>query len=105
MTTCPLCGQSVRWQSEFDVSLDANVAVVNGRPIRLQPREAEVLSVIAEAAPRVVSRDLLSLRCDPDREFEERLFDVYVCRLRKKLRRTDFTIEGVKGRGYRLVKA
>lgn len=75
------------------------------RNIGLTALQAGLLRCLAEQAGRVVSRAALAAAVGGGRDLHSRSVDVYVARLRRRLReaRVDgFRIEGVRGRGYTL---
>ncbi len=67
-------------------------------------RELTVLAGLAEAGGRPVSKDhLLNLVYGAGSETDERVIEVYVSRLRKRLKRFDIGIRVDRGIGYSLV--
>ncbi len=75
------------------------------RSVDLTALQASLLRCLAERAGRVVSRDALAAAVGGGRALHVRSVDVYVARLRRRLReaRVDgLSIEGVRGRGYAL---
>lgn len=75
------------------------------RSIGLTALQAGLLRCLAEQAGRVVSRAALAAAVGGGRDLHSRSVDVYVARLRRRLReaRVDgVSIEGVRGRGYTL---
>jgi DNA-binding response OmpR family regulator len=75
------------------------------RSVDLTALQASLLRCLAERAGRVVSRDALAAAVGGGRALHLRSVDVYVARLRRRLReaRVDgLSIEGVRGRGYAL---
>ena len=87
-----------------DVSLDTHSAQVTraGMPVALTAQEFRLLSHLAHAAPRVVSRSELTEHVyDGDAEPDSNVIDVQVSRLRRKL--GSHSIETLRGQGYRMV--
>lgn len=73
--------------------------------IGLTALQASLLHCLADQAGRVVSRSALAAAVGGGRDLHSRSVDVYVARLRRRLReaRVDgVRIEGVRGRGYTL---
>jgi two-component system response regulator RegX3 len=79
---------------------------VGGRSVELSAREFEILRVLAQAAGAVVSRrDLLRAVWGPEFFGDERMLDVYVRRVRKKIEQDPnrpTLLHTVWGVGYRL---
>ena len=103
---CPTCGHIIGPQ-EFMVSLETNSAAMGGTVVKLSPQEAEILSILANCAPRTARhREILlgvygstwSLRTIN----EAATLKVFICELRKKIAQLDVSIETVHRTGYRL---
>jgi hypothetical protein len=77
--------------------------------VRLTPNERSILVLLMARAGRAVSRgallDAASYHHGWDREPAPKIVDVYICRLRAKLKGRGWRIETVWGQGYRLVVA
>ncbi len=77
----------------------------------LSPREGLVLQALQRVCPRPITKEslLAAAYSDiPDDEWPQaKTLDVYVCKIRKKLRKAgaDFEIETLWGLGHRLVPA
>ncbi|HHH40539.1 MAG TPA: response regulator transcription factor [Chloroflexi bacterium] len=77
---------------------------VADRPIRLRPKEFDLLRTLAEHRGMVLSRQqLLDLVWGYDFYGETRTVDVHIAQLRKKLADANVRIETVLGVGYKLV--
>ncbi len=73
------------------------------QPIRLTPREADVLHALLEAGDSVVSRGaLLQSVWGIDFEPESKVVEVAITRLRAKIGRIPSPVETVPGQGYRI---
>lgn len=75
------------------------------RRVPLTELQCALLQCLGEQAGRVVPRAALAGALGGERELHARSVDVYVARLRRRLREQrvlDITIEGVRGRGYSL---
>ncbi len=106
MSECPTCGAPIELIG-LRVDLESNTVIVDDRAIRLAPREAELLTILSEIYPRVASYEFLLARLygacggeDPGRG----CVPVFVTKLRGVLRGTNWNIENVWGRGYRLAR-
>lgn len=71
----------------------------------LSKKESKLLEVLLDRGEKVTSRDLLMEKTwETDTFVDENTLNVYITRLRKKLRSMDvpFSIESVRGEGYQL---
>lgn len=88
------------------VDPSASAARVEGVEVHFTDMEARVLSLLAQHAPDVVSRELLT-RAVRGVEYDglDRGVDIHVSRIRRKLRSSDSgaKIRAVRGEGYCLV--
>jgi len=77
--------------------------LVSGQPAALTYKEYELLTVLAEAGGRVLTRDTLMNRVwGIGAERENRTLDVHIRTLRSKLGEAGALVETVRGVGYRL---
>lgn len=83
---------------------DEGSAEVRGRALDLLPREAEVLGLLVERAPRLVpKRVLIDALAERNLELNDSAAEVYVSRLRRKLAGSGVGIRTLRGFGYMLV--
>jgi DNA-binding response OmpR family regulator len=76
----------------------------SGAPVMLSAKEFDLLQTFVERPGRLLSRDyLLSVTHGRDSDVFDRVIDVTISRLRRKLERTarPLIIETVRGEGYR----
>lgn len=79
------------------------VARINGQIVDLSARESALLEVLVQRAGRWVSKgQLLDHLCEWGEEVSANAIEVYVHRLRKKLRAGGVEIVTVRGLGYRV---
>lgn len=105
MTCCTTCGQSLP-ASRLLVDLNTNRVTLGTLSVKLRPRDAEVLQVLHDAAPRYISPGDLEIRV-LGTEAGERCSEwvrVRISMLRKKLEGFPLRIENNHGTGYRLVE-
>jgi len=77
---------------------------VAGQPVKLRPKEFDLLLVLAEHRGLVLTREqLLNLAWGYDFYGETRTVDAHIAQLRKKLAGSSVEIETVLGVGYKLV--
>lgn len=82
--------------AQGDVSLE-------GAPLNLTPRERSVLYVLIRARGNVVSKDQIAARVfSLNEDAGPQSIETYVHRLRRKVDHPAFTIETLRGLGYRL---
>jgi two-component system phosphate regulon response regulator PhoB len=93
---------------EVDVS-SHRVKVIEGnqsREVSLTQTEFKLLYTMARSVDRVFSRDqLLVSAWGEDARVNDRVVDVHLCSLRKKLGKTATSIQAVPGVGYRLSRS
>lgn len=76
---------------------------MDGRPIRLRPKEVQILEILLREQGRTVSRDTLIQKVwSLDFDGDERMVDRHVAALRQKLGAAAQHIKSVYGAGYRL---
>lgn len=101
---CPLCGQPIH-DMPVTVYRERCMAVADGRFALLTGSETEVLTALARAFPRIVTKEALMdalYALKPDEEPEIKIIDVFICKLRKKLKPLGVEIDTAWGRGYGL---
>jgi DNA-binding response OmpR family regulator len=78
-------------------------AWVDGKPLELSPREFEVLGLLMQRAPRLVTkRVLVDALAERNLEVGDSVAEVYVSRLRRKLMGSGVAIRTLRGFGYLL---
>lgn len=101
---CPCCGGSVN-EPHIRVSLDANVATIGARTVKLTPLEAEILHTLVAAYPNVVRYERLIAKVygageGPDRPVN--VFHVKKLAMNKALAGTGVSLATVFGTGMML---
>ena len=80
-----------------------HAVTVDGAPVSLRPKEAQILELLLREQGRTVSRNLLIERVwGVDFDGDERMVDRHVASLRKALGTAAQHIKAVYGKGYRL---
>lgn len=109
MNCCPVCGAKTK-SSGLVVDLNSNTAYANGLSVRLTPRCAELLSLLADGFPAYVDKETLMRRMygmsgGPE---TDKNIHVFVSKLRPLMRKIGVGIgsryhSGGEGRGgYRV---
>lgn len=103
-STCPCCRQVLPQSPQLIVD-EAGILVRNGRFASLTRHEFALFETLQNAGDRVLSQEALlrsiyGLQMD---EPEIKIIDVFVCKLRKKLKPLGVEIQTVWGSGYRLL--
>lgn len=98
---CPLCGRrkGVALPPLF-VLTDRNTIFVDGRPIEVSPRIADLAALLAEARPAAVTRGrIMATLYGPDERPTGKRLNVLIHRLRKALAGTgwDVVYDGASG--------
>lgn len=70
--------------------------------IRLTPAERTIVALLTQRAVASRSALMFALYQQQDKEAEEKILDVYICRLRQKLKPVRVGIETVPSYGFRL---
>lgn len=79
---------------------------IKGKPLNLTPTEFKLLTALANARGRVLSRDQLTDRVMGNGVFvTDRAIDVHVTAVRRKLGEFQWMVHTVRGVGYRLLEA
>lgn len=102
---CPTCGQTLPGDDTLRID-PAGIVVRGGRFATLTRQEAALFEQLVAAGGAVLSKDRLlsGLYLVEADEPDIKIIDVFVCRLRRKLRPLGVEIGTVWGRGYRLVR-
>lgn len=100
----PLATQFEIGRYHFDSSIRV-LRAPDGKTNTLSPKEAELLSILANHRNKVLSRsEALTRIWKEDNYFTSRSMDVYVTKLRKYLQKDDnIEIVNIHGNGFRLV--
>jgi two-component system OmpR family response regulator len=81
------------------------LATVNGQSLDLSARELAVLEILMLKIGRVVNKEQIMERlCNWEDDIGDNAIEVYVHRLRKKLKGSDIEIKTIRGLGYLLEK-
>ncbi|WP_206075921.1 winged helix-turn-helix domain-containing protein [Mesorhizobium sp. Z1-4] len=102
--SCPTCGQALPFYDELQVD-PAGIVVRRGRFARLSGHEFTIFETLRAAAGRLVTREALMAVIYPleQDEAQIRIIDVWICKLRKKVKPLGVEIGTAWGRGYRLI--
>jgi DNA-binding response OmpR family regulator len=75
-----------------------------GAPVEVTPAEFTILSALIKAKGAILSRRELALMISPGQDVtNERVVDVHIAALRKKLNKARYIIKTMHGKGYRAV--
>lgn len=103
-TCCPTCGAPIAENAPVHIDIEAGIVVGRGRFAALTPQEMDLLILLRERYPRTVSKEAAcnALYLHEGDRAEEKIIDVYVCKIRKKIAGTGMGIQTMWGRGHRL---
>ncbi len=104
---CPTCGQEIPVQDHVNVDLSCNIAVMGGELVFLTPTQALLLQGLAERTPLWTTKKYLMdamYGLSNDEEPEEKIVDVFICKIRQAMKHTPYTIQTLHGGSVRLVK-
>jgi len=102
---CPTCGSCI--EKKFLVDFASNTFITSTAKVQLTKAETDVLGLIAEVYPSVISVGrIIERRYGWQNEPDDPLAATYVhiARIRKKIAPCLFDIENVYGSGYRLIR-
>jgi len=101
---CPTCGQSLPISVQA-IDEEARVIVSNGRFAALTESEFAIFHLLYSAHGRLKTKEQLlhAIATHSDDAPEIKIIDVYICKIRKKLKGLGFSIDVVWGDGYRLL--
>jgi two-component system phosphate regulon response regulator PhoB len=89
----------------LEIDVDGFELKIDGRDVRLKPREFEILAALAQHAGRYLSRAQLLAFAAPEADIEdERTIDVHVLRLRRALGPYGKMIQTMNRVGYRMTR-
>jgi len=100
VAACPVCKTKI--DASVTIDLLTGTIVTPAGTTKMQPRMAEVLSLLWEAWPHEVSREVLCYRMDPQGDFNSGTLKVHVSLLRKALASHGIDISRFGRDGYRL---
>ncbi len=105
---CPLCGGKYGGHKGIYVSDNYNETVIDGVSVHLTRRESQTLAALVQVYPRVARKGFImdyvyGMGPEVD-EPEEKVIDVFACKLRKVLKPSGYDIKSVRGVGFKLVE-
>jgi len=102
---CPTCGQTLPAEL-LAIDREAGIVVANGRFAHFTIQEFRIFETLYDSNGRVQSKEQLLRAIAPivDEEPEIKIVDVFVCKVRKKLKGLGIGIDTVWGRGYRIIR-
>lgn len=102
---CPCCGQVLKGDNGFSVSLEFNTVIVGERALRLGPKEAEITFALKKAWPgRLTKQRLIAQVWGAGSDVEDGTMRNTVFNTNKKLKRLGWIVRGVMKSGYKLEK-
>lgn len=101
---CPSCGHEIEENADVIIDEEACLVTGNGKYTKLTPREMEIIILLKNAYPRVLSNSYIcdSLYPHESDRAEEKIVDVFVCKIRAKLKGIGLSIITSWGQGYKL---
>lgn len=100
---CPVCGGGLP-AMPLTILPERGMVVANGAFVSMPPSEMTVLEALVERWPNVVTKEAI-MEClyllEQDEAFIK-IIDVYVCKIRKKIKPLGIEIQTHWGRGYSL---
>lgn len=110
-SVCHCCGADIRLDEplvidDFSMFGPGYPLAYKGKPLRLTPHESAICWSLMKAYPMSLSRDAILYRIGSE-DAEANVLQVYVCRIRKKLKSQGIPspIETIRHRGFRWCSA
>lgn len=88
---------------ELQLDNQRRTALLGDEPLVLRNKQFTLLSVLLQEAGLVVTRNSLLSRVWDSENYNTRTVDVHVSQLRRKLQGSGFSINAIRGIGYKLV--
>lgn len=105
MSCCPLCGGNLKQQALW-ILRDRGIVGRGDVIVPLPRSEWELLMFLYEKRPRVATKEEIMewlYQLSPDDPPEIKIVDVFICKIRKKLKPLGISIGTHWGRGYSLI--
>ena len=100
---CQSCGRPFeKTKDKFGIALTFTTLSYKGNQIRLTLRESKIMEGLLKAMPNEVAKEHLFLSVW-NVNTEAKIMEVYICKIRKKLKNLGVRIETIWGVGYKLV--
>lgn len=106
-SVCLCCGADIRLDEpimidDFSMFGDGYPLAYKGKPLRISPHESSVCWTLMKVYPMHIGRDALLNRIGSE-EAEANVLQVYICRIRAKLRAQGIPdpIETIRYKGFR----
>ncbi len=101
---CPLCGHSLSDSKSIFIDEESNSIILDGKAIKAQRRIRQVVGLLIEKSPRIVSRgfmmdSLYGLETEEE-EPAEKIIDVFIAHARKAIKGSDYEIDTIWGKGW-----
>lgn len=104
MSCCPICGSEIG-DLGLLILADRGMVARNGFSAALTRQELDILLLLHSRVLRVVQKQAIMdhlYQLSPDVEPEPKILDVFICKMRKKLKPLGVSIQTSWGRGYSL---
>ena len=104
MTCCPVCQQEVPEIIGARVDLSAGFIILDGEAIRVEKKPARILDSMINRYPQISKKwvlmdEIYGLETDMETP-DEKIIDVFICKIRSKIKHTDFEIVTFSKCGY-----
>ena len=105
MNRCPCCGQTLAVRAKPKIDLTWNTLLYGDQAVRFTASEAELLAVLLQHMPNVVSREQLitgiyGFQDGPGNESS--IIDTWICHIRPRLKAIGLQIITHRGCGFSL---
>lgn len=103
-SNCPLCGHQILSEEGIHIEPDTGFVVLDGKVLKLPNKTMQVLSVLIDKSPRIVSRafimDALYGLYSSDEEPAEKIIDIFISRVRHEIKSSNYEVLTIWGKGW-----
>lgn len=98
--SCPLCGNTNLDESRVTVDLASNLALIEGKPLALAPRQAEILSLFVKPGKPLYKREQIFARVwGMQSDVNPHIVSVIVHDLNNRLAPFNYRVKSLLGQG------
>ena len=103
-SNCPLCGHELEKVTRVVFEEESNSILLDGKAVKATPSVKQVLLILIEKSPRVVSRESLMDSIyglfSEEEEPADKIIDVFIAKVRTTIRDSNYEIETIWGKGW-----
>ncbi len=107
MEHCPLCGHQYSIYEGIFIDEEHHIAIIDGKVIRLSHRTSQFFAGLVKCSPRIATKAYLMdyvYGLEADNEPDQKIVDLYIMRIRRKIKHTRFRVATIWGEGFKLTE-